>query len=147
MIYIAFFNTINEYFSVIIEAIQYRLNNADSLNSRLEPLILAMDNIDSWVLFGTGPMGDSSFTGVRIHNFFISIFIQYGVGALLLMGTITSLITFNFMKNYNIEKKYYFMSIIFWSLASFFNTVTYYKVFYIIPILCFITIVEYNKEQ
>lgn len=146
LIYISFFNTINIYFSIIIEAIQYRLNNANSLNDRLEPLILAMDNIDSWILFGMGPMGDITFTGVRIHNFFISIFIQYGIGSLLLMGIIALLIILNFVKNYNIEKKYYLMSFIFWTLASFFNTVTYYKVLYIIPILCFIAITKYNKE-
>ncbi len=138
--YIVFFSHINHLLGTLIDAIQYRFTHAHSLEDRLQALHRVVNYYREWLLFGAGPMGDLKFSDVRIHNLFISLIVQYGIFSVFFIIGFFSLILYSLRYNYNSHTKYFYISILIWSLGVFVNTLTYIKALYVIPILSFVVI-------
>jgi len=140
-----FYEYIDNAIMTITHAIEYRFTNANSLGDRLNAFYKVIQSIDDWLLFGAGPMGDLKFSEVRIHNLFLSLIVQYGIIALIVGLAIFLYIWLHYIYDYRFEKKYYIVSLMIWIAGEFVNTFTYIKALYILPIICYIVIVN-NKR-
>lgn len=117
---------------LINDILMYRFENADSFGSRMIPILATLNNIEQWFYIGNGPFGDSIYTDIRVHNIFLGIFVQYGFIMIGIVILYYISIVLNIRYKHDI---YFFTSLILWTLGMMFNTVVYFKVIYIVPLI------------